>query len=409
MTRSFIQFLLNEKRSHAAQNPKVSVNDHITTALKKAAKSKSRVGGIWNCFVSMTSIDKLGINPHSEYETPLGIYAYPAEYVHKQARDDRELAAVLPFAGELEHTNIFSARGNIINLGTITDVEVMALYKKIAAVYHKYNKGTWKKDMDNVEYAINSATTNAKVKSLPGGQLWYVTMSVSALMAENRSSPPVMWNKLFREIGVDGVIDMGTGIVHTNEPTQAVFFSIEAIGSVDRVANTYSPDAMAAGAAKGAQNKEAEAHYAGMSDKELINAMVTNGGSLIQFVKHPSLAVQQAAIEDSGHNIQWIRNPSEAMQLTAVENAGVAVRHIRNPSEKVQIAAVRASSTAIKVIKNPSEAVQIASVSRYPHTIGSIKNPSEAVQMAAVKVGLGAFRYIKHPTPAVLKYVQDNE
>ena len=34
-----------------------------------------------NLFVSFTTVDKLGINPQSHYDTPLGIYSYPAEFI----------------------------------------------------------------------------------------------------------------------------------------------------------------------------------------------------------------------------------------------------------------------------------------------------------------------------------------
>jgi hypothetical protein len=404
MAHSFIQFLL-EKRSHAALNPKVSINQRISDALKKASKSKSRTAGIWNSFVSMTSIDKLGINPQSEYDTPLGIYAYPAIYVHKQAKDDRELAGVLPFAGEMEHANIFSAKGNIINLGTITDTEVLELYKKLGAVYHKYNKahgGSWKSDVDRLERIINDAPRSAKVSSLPGGQFWYVTMEIARQLEGNgeRKNAPVLWNKIFREIGVDGVVDMGKGIVHTNEPTQAVFFSIGAIGDVDRVNNKYSPDAVAGRTELGKEAAAKKASLAGKSDDELM-AMLDNMEITLRDIQRPSERIQQFAVSIVGSDIAIIRNPSEAVQLAAVKSNAKAVRLIKNPTEAVQLIAVEHSSTAIKLLKAPSEKVQLASVTAWPHSIGSINNPSEAVQMACVKQSPN----IKNPTAKVKQYV----
>ena len=45
-----------------------------------------------------------------------------------------------------------------------------------------------------------------------------------------------------RQIGIDGCVDfLGDGIIHQNEPTQAVFFHIGAIKMVDRIQNKYSP------------------------------------------------------------------------------------------------------------------------------------------------------------------------
>jgi hypothetical protein len=49
---------------------------------------------------------------------------------------------------------------------------------------------------------------------------------------------PVRWNKLFRKLGISGVIDSDdSGTIHSNEPTQAVFFSIESVNVITRIKN----------------------------------------------------------------------------------------------------------------------------------------------------------------------------
>ena len=52
----------------------------------------------WNdptIYVSFTELEKLGINPQSHYNTPLGIYAYPLKEMYENIDRDR-----IPFAGE---------------------------------------------------------------------------------------------------------------------------------------------------------------------------------------------------------------------------------------------------------------------------------------------------------------------
>jgi len=70
-----------------------------------------------NLYLSFTSIEKLGINPMSTYNTPIGIYAYPASYVLSMTRgggrDDDTLWSPdqdLPFAGEKPYIQVFTAR-----------------------------------------------------------------------------------------------------------------------------------------------------------------------------------------------------------------------------------------------------------------------------------------------------------
>lgn len=384
--------ILAEARSHTKQNPKTSVNQHIIDAADKALAAGEKIAGVLNCFVSLTAIDKLGINPKSKYNTPLGIYSYPANYVIREVMDNAKLDT-LPFAGEQPYVNIFSAQGNVIDLGTITDVEVSNLYKKIAAVYHSLTGHSWKQDMDEVEEIINNATQHARVKSLPGGQLWYVTkMLAKHFKVPWETTAPVAWNKLFREIGVDGAIDMGNGIIHTNESTQAVFFSTKAITNVNRVLNKYSPDAVTQGVERGETQKQTAAELIAMhtntTDQQKIDIINTKGSEFLKYVKHPSEAVQQAAIDDVVYNIKYINNPTESIQLQVVSKSGRLIQYIKNPSEKVQLAAVEQLPAAGQYINNPTEKVQMAMVIKKLYSINYIKNPTTKVkQYAASKWG----------------------
>ena len=64
-----------------------------------------------NVFVSFTEINKLGINPNSKYDTPLGIYAYPVKLAYKYyIKGDKNFVENLPFANQNDFFTIFKAK-----------------------------------------------------------------------------------------------------------------------------------------------------------------------------------------------------------------------------------------------------------------------------------------------------------
>ena len=108
-----------------------------------------------NTYVSFTSIDKLGINPKSKYDTPNGIYSYPVKYVMDsyQSLIDNEpdftpaFIDVVPFAGSAAFLNVFQVNGNVIDLadtaacaGAIIDLK--ALHSSVTAIPKEYKQAT---------------------------------------------------------------------------------------------------------------------------------------------------------------------------------------------------------------------------------------------------------------------------
>ncbi len=95
-------------------------------------------------------------------------------------------------------------------------------------------------------------------------------------------------------------------------------------------------------------------------EQDQIN-LVSKSGLAIQNIKHPSEAVQRAAVLQNGMAFKYIYKkgivPSEAIQLDAVKIRGYTIQHIKNPSEAVQLAAVKRDGHAIQFIKNPAPGV----------------------------------------------------
>ena len=339
--------LVREARKNPKQNPRISVNEYVKQHLDNAKNIPGT--NIKNSFVSFTKLDKLGVNPDSGYNTPLGIYSYPSSYVVTKTGSDRGMR-FLPFAGDNPYANIFSAQGNIIDLYAVSEQELGNYNRKMVDVFIKTagitpGSGDDETGLDMLEKIFRSSA-EAKVSS-PGGKFWYITGEVAGLLMTSEqtrrqwgsSQYHLSWNKLFRTLGIDGCIDSGgEGIIDDPEPFQAVFFSIKSIHKNQRVDNRYSPADLEASIATGKDNREKAKIARSMSEDE-----------------------QVELVRDRYRSIKHIKNPTEKVQLAALESGGTfALDYIRRPTEKVQLAAVKKDPLALKYIENPSEKVQLA-------------------------------------------------
>lgn len=363
---------LFEARKNPEQNPKVSVNQRIYDALRSARGDT--IAGIENLFVSFTAVDKLGINPQSGYRTPLGIYAYPARYVMKEAGSSRSMDDSLPFAGDQPYANIFNAVGNIVNVATMGTSEEVDYCRKIAELWAKVSGKDWKTSVDEVEDIINNSGTHAKFAEYPGGRFWYVTRVAAQTLFGPKwgLAAPVAWNKVFRSIGIDGAVDYaqdgGYGIIHTSEPSQAVFFSIAAIGSVQRVDNKYSKAGMDRRALYGAGRHKRVAQIAkevaALGSKEEVNEyLIANGFDKVRFVKDK--AIRQYIFSRHPNSISYITRPTIDEQRTVLEQDIDNVRYIKNADEALVLSMVNGSeskytvSTIVKAFPVASERMQL--------------------------------------------------
>jgi hypothetical protein len=231
-----------EARKNPEQNPKTSVNDVIYDEFlkMKGDKSGGTIAGVTNLFVSFTAIPKLGINPGSTYNTPNGIYAYPAEYVMKVAGTDDPMN-MLPFAGDQPWVNLFTVANNVINVRTLNKTD----YKMYINDLEKKFVESGIMSSNKFKVIVDNADTDAARADYWGGQLWYVTMKIAEYLTTKRGGQRNNnWNAVWRRIGIVGAVDTGAGIIHEGEPTQAVFFDPREIDVLTRVANKYSPEKM---------------------------------------------------------------------------------------------------------------------------------------------------------------------
>ena len=156
-----------------------------------------------NLAVTFTQIDKVGLNPQSRYDTPLGIYLYPLDYVIEKQMN-------VPYAGNEPYLNVceFTRPEKILQM--TSDVsnqkgeQLLNVFskKEVDEVNLKYREGL------GIEYHLRSNYS----------KLWLVTR----ILANNK---PTQWNINFRKCGIDGFVDHGTGTIHPSEPTQCVVFA----------------------------------------------------------------------------------------------------------------------------------------------------------------------------------------
>jgi hypothetical protein len=152
-----------------------------------------------NIFVTFTAIDKVGINPKSGYDTPLGIYFYPLNYVVENEMN-------VPFAGDKPYINVceFTRPDKILHM---TDDVNNQKGLELLNVFPQ----------EEVDVAIESLENNYELRS-NYSKLWLVTRE----MAFHK---PVLWNANLRKCEIDGFVDHNTKTIHGNEPTQGVVFT----------------------------------------------------------------------------------------------------------------------------------------------------------------------------------------
>lgn len=390
---------LIEARKNPEQNPKIPINKIIIKAVNSAP---GEIAGTKNVFVSFTEVDKLGINPKSKYDTPIGIYAYPAEYVQRVTGSTRRMSE-LPFAGESEYANIFNASGNVINVATITAPEVRVYYKKVAELWAKTSGKDWKTSVDYIERYINNAGTKSRFSDYPGGQLWYVTMVAAQELFASAwgTKTPVAWNKLFRSIGIDGVIDYtadgGVGIIHTSEPTQAVFFTINNVKNVKRYDNNYSP----------AQTVRQQEYGKAEHD------VVSNVASILQNSKDAQ-AVYNNLNRVGFEYFRLVKDKNIRKELLSKEPH--LIGRLPRPTPEEQSLVLNIDPDVFRLIKNPDETVLLNLIKTNPGVFAYI-NPESVVnrlpyagfdiQKFVIDNDIYQFQFFKRPDPKAIKIALD--
>ena len=242
------------------------------SAYEKLIKYKNRA----KVYFSFRSIEKIGINPKSEWSTPNGIYTYPLKEIIKDnpyGYSIKDGVIKVPFAGDKPYIYVVEAKGRgIKNLFLYTEQDLQSDVLKLKNGLKKYNKSKFAKFISNpkavtdfiLTYAIDDFQTSVNLQNefmrnatdilriidllvewskkyaknkTDGGRFWYITKALSSILGSSLNSPNI-WSFILNKILKYNYIgDFGYGIIHNNEPFQTVFFNTSSFDVLEIIEN----------------------------------------------------------------------------------------------------------------------------------------------------------------------------
>jgi hypothetical protein len=194
-----------------------------------------------NAYVSMTMLNKLGINPkkNPKKTTPYGIFGYQLGWFLGEVGDGDFNS--LPYGGGFPYMQIFVIKPNAVILHFHERVNASKLLgyfgekqeRLMAKKFLMYDELKDYAETHGLEWNPEAALYQMEAgleKPSEGSLLWIMTR----WWAEDNKA---RWNKILRDLGIDGVVDHGTSTAHEIDPTQAVIFNPNAIEHIDVVQN----------------------------------------------------------------------------------------------------------------------------------------------------------------------------
>jgi hypothetical protein len=263
---------------------------------------------------TMTSVQKVGINPGSSYNTPLALYAYPVteltvdqlmgvylpitseytpEEMEKAAKNKAkvkqgyqkqadfaaklpmtEVYRTLPFVADAPFVNFFKLKPDGVYYTTIgmTPGQYDAAMQSLAAYTKQHDPGTervYGTPEEAMEQIVDRAKSFHKMRGEPDdvGRLkliWTVTRAWAQRLADQVQAGDIaglsprsmaVWRRLLLVAGVKAVVDDGgLSLVHPAEPTQTAVLDT----SIVEVIRQFDNRTMAATGLPGQARSEAE-------------------------------------------------------------------------------------------------------------------------------------------------------
>ena len=178
-------------------------------------------------FVSFSDIPKLGINPRTDYNTPAGIYSYPLKQMWPAIKSN-----TIPYAGERQYVLVFQPRSSdgIVKVNTYTSGDFSRHMRLLEQKVIPKIAGPGV-DLEQFQDFFDIAKRESKLQT-PAAWLWNITRLLARMWDEsyNGPKPTVGWNAIMRALGINGFNDQeGSGLIHANEPMQAVWFSANSL------------------------------------------------------------------------------------------------------------------------------------------------------------------------------------
>jgi len=421
--------LRRSERERAAVPGKTAELGHAAALAFLADKDLSRYA------VTMTELPKVGVNPRSKYNTPVGIYFYPADYYVDNIKNDEGL----PFQHRAKYINIIELTTNdIMYLDDETEQDFERIVQQLQSLKIGRNNDDQEQYEKTVRYYAQKADIDAKVGT-PGGKIWFMLYQISSSIGylyhqrtqssfydpktHQRYTPPhrgaLMWNWLIRQLGYKVMIDSGTGVIHENEPNQGVI--IDTAGTfrvVKRIQNASTSDIETKkllAFLNSDQATDADRIKAVNQRPDIFSKLQTPSEQVqiaaleqypwaFAYVKNPSLTVQRiAAKRDPRNTLRILRDKKipivPEIQEIAVSHDPRSIRYIDNPAEEIQLKAVEITPEVIEHIPTATYRVKQTAVTKEPNTIEMIPDADLNLKKLAVSLNPYIFRLVKTTTP----------
>jgi hypothetical protein len=235
--KKFTEFI-TEARKNPEQNPKISAYEALLPYSNNP-----------DVYISFTELDKIGINPKSKYNTPLGIYTYPIKEIWKRYNIDKvKNFTNLPYAAHEKHIWVIKVKDKSTFIDDMYKDYGSDKFDKdekiLKGIYIKYLEVLWDDNEPKVnerewkEFVENSLE-NSKEKN-PVMSFWNLTHNMAQTLTDEKTGIKMAtkWNTLLRQCGYSGFGDKsGKGYIHPAEPVQAVFLSKDAFIVLKEVYN----------------------------------------------------------------------------------------------------------------------------------------------------------------------------
>ena len=339
-----LQKIISEVRKNPNLNPKL-------TNAQNLEKYKDQE----DIFITFSNNELATFNLKSPYDTPFGVYCYPIKEVWKEIELDE-----IPFAGERGYIHVLKnvSKTFIDDIDNLPNGEGVTLINKMIrfAINIFINEDTeaqmkmatsfgisWDAIVNELElfkikgdreYLDDALVHDVKRFWLPkvqkscfhkssGGIFWWATKRMGDVLLEANTKKfgkkPIgfIWRELMLAVGIQGVADRkGKGIIHPNEPLQAVFFEPKAFKHIDTVINDV---------------RSVDVHKANGSSKVLLPHIVNpvkhpygvvslrpSGDKADRFMKHGKLDVQYDRLTEE---------QKKKYRQLMIKNAGVVSIH----------------------------------------------------------------------------------
>jgi len=212
---------LLEARRNPHLNPRVDALDTFSMYANRP-----------NMFVTFTNEFKVGINPNTIFDTPVGVYSYPLDYLLKKAYSKGSVFGAAPFASTSKYVHLFQQTSrNIFDL-THYGRSQYELDKKKLLNYFSQKGMDAEQKIHNIEVRHNDVGGMTYAR-----RMWYMVYDLVGIYTSGKVSVETT-RVFYRVLGYDAVYDLdGKGIIHTNEPTQAVHFDVKTIRVVESFSN----------------------------------------------------------------------------------------------------------------------------------------------------------------------------